>query len=81
MVAMMLVTARPASTRVHPFPQRPNVDTASGQLVQRGGDFANGPSEPVYGNHHKVIAIAEPAHAFRPARSAAPGASGGGVGE
>jgi hypothetical protein len=57
------------------------VDTASGQLVQCGGDFANGSSEAVYGDHHEVIAITEPAHALRPARSAATGASGGSVGE
>jgi len=49
--------------------------------MQCGGDFPHGASEPVYGDHHEVIAITEPAHALRPARSVAPGASGGGVGE
>jgi hypothetical protein len=46
-----------------------------------GGDFRHGASEPVYGDHHEVIAITEPAHALRPTRSVATGASGGGVGE
>ena len=49
--------------------------------MQCGGDFPHGASEPVYGHHHQVIAMTEPAHALRPTRSVAPGASGGGVGE
>jgi hypothetical protein len=49
--------------------------------MQCSGDFPDGASEPVYGDDHKMIAFTEPAHALRPARSVATGASGGRVGE
>jgi hypothetical protein len=57
------------------------MDTASGQLVQCGGDFPNGSSEPIYRDDYEVVSLAEPAHAFRPGRSVATGAPGCGVGE
>src|SRR6516225_9161449 len=57
------------------------MNTASGELMKCSRDFPHGPSEPVYGNNHEVIAFTEPAHALSPARSVATGASGRGVGE
>ena len=45
------------------------------------GDFPDGPSKPVYGDDHEVIAFTEPAHALRPAGSVATSATGRGVGE
>jgi hypothetical protein len=81
MVAMMLVTARPVGVLVSTPSQRPHVDTASGQLMQSGGDFPNGASEPVHGDNHELVTFTKPAHAFHPARSIATGAPGRGVGE
>ena len=82
MVAMMLVTARPGrGAGVHPFPQRPHVDAAIGQLVEGGGDFAYRTPEPVNSDDNEVVAFAEPAHAFCPAGPHAAGTPGGGVGE
>ena len=66
---------------VHAFPQRPNVDATAGQLMESRGDFADGASEPVYGDDHEVIAFAEVTHALRPAGSVATSATGRGVGE
>lgn len=66
---------------VHPFPQRPHVDAAIGQLVEGGGDFAYRTPEPVNSDDNEVVAFAEPAHAFCPAGPHAAGTPGGGVGE
>jgi hypothetical protein len=49
--------------------------------MQGRGDFAHGASESVHGDDDKLITVTEPAHALRPTRSVAPGASGGGVGK
>jgi hypothetical protein len=49
--------------------------------MEGGGDFADGASEPVYGDDHEVIAFAKVTHALRPAGSAATSAAGCGVGE
>jgi hypothetical protein len=57
------------------------MDTASGQLMQSGGNFPNGSSEPVDGDNYEVVAFAEPADALCPGRSVATGASGCGIGE
>jgi hypothetical protein len=44
-------------------------------------DFADGATEPVYGDDHEVIAFTEVTHALRPAGSVATSATGRGVGE
>jgi hypothetical protein len=43
------------SACVHPFAQRPYVNTATAQLVQGSCDFPNGPSEPVHGYDDRVF--------------------------
>jgi hypothetical protein len=48
--------------------------------MQCSGHLPNGSSEAVYGDDDELVAFAEPAHAFRPGRSVATGASGCGVG-
>jgi hypothetical protein len=79
---MMLVMARPVGVLVStPSRSDRNVDNASGQLMQCVRDFPQGASQPVYRDHHEVIAFTEPAHARRPTRSVATGASGSGIGE
>src|SRR5712672_2188385 len=57
------------------------MNTASGQLMKGSRDFADGASEPVYGDDDELIAFAEVTHALRPAGSVATGATGRGVGE
>ena len=57
------------------------MDATAGQLMESRGDFADGASEPVYGDDHEVIAFAEVTHALRPAGSVATSATGCGVGE
>jgi hypothetical protein len=82
MVAMMLVTARPVGVLVStPFPEGPDVDTASGQFMQSSGDFPDGSSESIYCDDDELVAFAEPADAFGPARSITTGAPGCGIGE
>ena len=49
--------------------------------MESRGDFADGASEPVYGDDHEVIAFAEVTHALRPAGSVATSPNGCGVGE
>jgi hypothetical protein len=55
--------------------------TPGGQLMQSGRDFPDRASEPVHRNDYKVVAFAEPADAFGPARSVTTGAPGSCVGE
>src|SRR5277367_3904655 len=55
--------------------------TASGQLMQRCGDFPHRPSEPVDSGDNQVVAFTEPAHALGPTRTVTTGAPGSGVGE
>jgi len=69
------------SAGVDAFPQGPHVDATAGQLLESRGDFADGASEPVYGDDHEVIALAEVTHVLRPARSVVTSATGRGVGE
>jgi hypothetical protein len=57
------------------------VDATAGQLVESRGDFADGASEPIYGDDHEVIAFTEVTYALRPAGSVATSATGRGVGE
>ena len=57
------------------------MDTASGQFMQSSGDFPDGSSESIYCDDDELVAFAEPADAFGPARSITTGAPGCGIGE
>jgi hypothetical protein len=49
--------------------------------MESRGDFADGASEPVYGDDHEVIPFSEVTHALSPGGSVAASATGRGVGE
>ena len=45
------------SAGVHAFPQGPHVDATAGQLMESRRDFADGASEPVYGDDHEALRL------------------------
>ena len=49
--------------------------------MQSSGDFPDGSSESIYCDDHELVALAEPADAFGPARSITTGTPGSCVGE
>ena len=57
------------------------MDSPSGQLMQRRGDFPHGSPEPVDSGDDQVVALPKPAHALCPARPIAAGTPGSCVGE